>query len=73
MFNEDAVGILAKLDGRGFQRASCLVDLSAELQVCLQAASQTADVINDDNHALTPMLTHECEHSGNTGTAQHGP
>ncbi|MEN8129341.1 MAG: hypothetical protein ABFS45_03930 [Pseudomonadota bacterium] len=56
IFYQDGVGILAKLNGRRFQRGPSGRNCAPELQVRLDASGQPRDVINDDHARITAML-----------------
>lgn len=68
VFDQDAVGIFAELDRRGFQLAAGRRDRRAQLQVRFQAARQAADIVDDDDVlAAFAVLAQERQHPLHAG------
>ncbi|MEP0320808.1 MAG: hypothetical protein ABJP87_12680 [Bauldia litoralis] len=69
ILDQDAVGIAAELDRRGFQPRTRRHDRAAEFQVGFETARETADVVDEDYEPVPPaMSADERQHRLHGGT-----
>nr|WP_069095576.1 hypothetical protein [Methyloligella halotolerans] len=72
VLDKHAVGVLAELNGGALQLASSLADGSAQFDMSLETARQTADVVDDDNMRAAALLTaEEAQHGQHAGPVDH--
>nr|WP_246423660.1 hypothetical protein [Roseospira goensis] len=68
VFDQDAIRVRAELDGRAFQLATRDLDGGAKLDVGVNVAGQTADVVDDDGVlAVRAALLQEGQHRLHAG------
>jgi len=70
VLDKDAVGVFAEFDGRGLKRPARPVDFGAKLKVSLKATCEAADIVDDHDDLIPPVLAHESEHVVHAGTPE---